>query len=588
MEEDGHRREKHRKTDSRILARQREAHHKNPQPRKDKSRLAREAKKLKRGLELLEAEEERMRQEALAAAPAFAVPHTENETNDSDSDSERIDDNTDSVDGTDTTDPVAMNTANKVNTANTVNTVNTANTANTQNTPNTPRRSRRNAAALGDKKRKAAAAFDDMEEQQQEQQQRNVKQKQMQPKIADHCKKGKHGAKPRRSKRNQQQMLKSKSTAKPKPKPKATVKPKEVKSGKKKKECKCWGPRPPPKNSCTHEEAAAKGTTPPPPPDGKPIMALKGTRVLERTPECLADLRKHRMEWKVDSNSTQEECDELMKSVRWPKKADEETKKAPGPILTAARNNRKYRRTQLKRFRGALGVHNRATAKLKREAPRGDWTKYFPDVEERMLACILSAACRDTSLFRIGQALQAMGWLNFKVLADERMMGAVQDLVLGMGFNFWGKAGMKLCGASEYLLRHKANNNEELPPPTMDAWIQCPGCSRKVASLVLMDAFCKPGAITGDTHVGAVGPAWGWADGKGEDTIAREIEGFIPIEHWRDVNTVFAGMRQLWWDDKNKEETRRIIYAEALEANNWKDIKRLLDAGRKKEAVPPF
>jgi len=164
----------------------------------------------------------------------------------------------------------------------------------------------------------------------------------------------------------------------------------------------------------------------------------------------------------------------------------------------------------------------------------------------------------------------------------------VQDLVLGMGFNFWGKAGMKLCGASEYLLRHKANNNEELPPPTMDAWIQCPGCSRKVASLVLMDAFCKPGAITGDTHVGAVGPAWGWADGKGEDTIAREIEGFIPIEHWRDVNTVFAGMRQLWWDDGNKEETRRIICAEALEANNWKDIKRLLDAGRKKEAVPPF
>jgi len=105
--------------------------------------------------------------------------------------------------------------------------------------------------------------------------------------------------------------------------------------------------------------------------------------------------------------------------------------------------------------------------------------------------------------------------------------------------------------------------------------------------LILMDAHNKPRAVTGDRHVGAVGPAWGWADGNDEDIIAREIEGFIPAKHWRDVNTVFAGLRQLWWDDHDKEETQKHIYAEAIRANVWDDIKLLLDAERQTKAVAP-
>lgn len=68
----------------------------------------------------------------------------------------------------------------------------------------------------------------------------------------------------------------------------------------------------------------------------------------------------------------------------------------------------------------------------------------------------------------------------------------------------------------------------------------------------MQDVWDVSELLTGDTHVAVCGLAWGFADVPmgtkyDADKIARMIEDWMPNNRYRQLNTTFAGLRQLYF-----------------------------------------
>ena len=58
-----------------------------------------------------------------------------------------------------------------------------------------------------------------------------------------------------------------------------------------------------------------------------------------------------------------------------------------------------------------------------------------------------------------------------------------------------------------------------------------------------------------DTHVHSSFENLEWADiGLTADNASRQVEDWLPKEFWKDINPVFASIRQLWENKSNRSK----------------------------------
>ncbi len=80
-------------------------------------------------------------------------------------------------------------------------------------------------------------------------------------------------------------------------------------------------------------------------------------------------------------------------------------------------------------------------------------------------------------------------------------------------------------------------------PDNIQDLLKLPGVGRKVANLVLADAFKKP-AICVDTHVHRISNRWGLVKTKTPEETERALEEVLPKEYWLDYNKILVAFGQ--------------------------------------------
>src|SRR5262249_48657219 len=80
-------------------------------------------------------------------------------------------------------------------------------------------------------------------------------------------------------------------------------------------------------------------------------------------------------------------------------------------------------------------------------------------------------------------------------------------------------------------------------PDTLEALDALPGVGRKVANLVLTQAFGKPG-ICVDTHVHRITNPWGYVQSKTPDETELRLRAKLPPRHWIEINPLLVALGQ--------------------------------------------
>ena len=80
-------------------------------------------------------------------------------------------------------------------------------------------------------------------------------------------------------------------------------------------------------------------------------------------------------------------------------------------------------------------------------------------------------------------------------------------------------------------------------PETIEALIELPGVGRKVANLVVVEAFGKPG-ICVDTHVHRITNRWGYVKTKTPEETEMKLREILPREYWHEINPLLVALGQ--------------------------------------------
>ncbi len=148
-----------------------------------------------------------------------------------------------------------------------------------------------------------------------------------------------------------------------------------------------------------------------------------------------------------------------------------------------------------------------------------------------LIGGILSARTKDTQTAPVCKALFKIADTPAKLLAvkDEVLL----NLIRPIGFyNQKAKAVKETC-------RILVEDYSGKVPDTLEELVQLPGVGRKVANLVLSNAFGKD-AICVDTHVHRITNRLGWVLSRDVLDTENQLMKLVPKKRWRDVNFVFV------------------------------------------------
>ena len=82
-------------------------------------------------------------------------------------------------------------------------------------------------------------------------------------------------------------------------------------------------------------------------------------------------------------------------------------------------------------------------------------------------------------------------------------------------------------------------------PPDLDAVLALPGVGPKAAHLFLQSAYDLTLGISVDTHVHRIAGRLGWTRGaKTPEATRKQLEMWLPREHWQDINPLLVGFGQ--------------------------------------------
>ncbi len=152
-----------------------------------------------------------------------------------------------------------------------------------------------------------------------------------------------------------------------------------------------------------------------------------------------------------------------------------------------------------------------------------------------LVSAILSTRTRDEAtieaserLFRVVKTPEDLA----KMKVEE-----IEELIRGVGF--YREKAKKLKKLGEVLVKEF---NSKVPDKLEDL-LSLPGVGRKVANVVLAEAFGKE-AIAVDTHVHRISNRLGLVETKTPEETEEELKKIVPKEYWRRVNKAMVGFGQ--------------------------------------------
>ena len=147
-----------------------------------------------------------------------------------------------------------------------------------------------------------------------------------------------------------------------------------------------------------------------------------------------------------------------------------------------------------------------------------------------LVSAILSTRTRDEKTAKAVERL----FSRVKGIEDLRKMEEeeIAELIRDVGF-YRNKA---------KILKKLAESVREVPR-TLDELLKLPGVGRKVANIVLSEAFGVD-TIAVDTHVHRIANRLGIVRTKNPEETERELKKIVPKKYWRRINKAFVGYGQ--------------------------------------------
>lgn len=161
--------------------------------------------------------------------------------------------------------------------------------------------------------------------------------------------------------------------------------------------------------------------------------------------------------------------------------------------------------------------------RLKNEYPDAAPELYYKNELELLIAAILSAQCTDKQVNRVTDSLfkkytDASDFANADITEFEQEIRSC---------GFYRTKAKNIIATANILV----TEFDGRVPRTMDELTRLPGVGRKVANVVLSNAFSIP-AIAVDTHVFRVSNRLGLSHAKTELNTEKQLMEAIPREQW--------------------------------------------------------
>ncbi len=154
---------------------------------------------------------------------------------------------------------------------------------------------------------------------------------------------------------------------------------------------------------------------------------------------------------------------------------------------------------------------------------------------EILIASLLSARTLDTvtaviapRLFALANTPQGMIRLN---------VNQIEKAIHGVAFS---ETKAKQVLQISHILLDEYNGQV---PDDLEQLDELPGVGRKIANLVVTDAFNKPG-ICVDTHVHRITNRWGYVHTKTPDETELALRGKLPRPYWHEINRLLVALGQ--------------------------------------------
>ncbi|ADC66350.1 DNA-(apurinic or apyrimidinic site) lyase [Ferroglobus placidus DSM 10642] len=152
-----------------------------------------------------------------------------------------------------------------------------------------------------------------------------------------------------------------------------------------------------------------------------------------------------------------------------------------------------------------------------------------------LVSAILSTRTRDEATIEASERL-------FRVVKTPEDLARmkveeIEKLIRGVGF--YREKAKKLKKLGEILVKEF---NSRVPDKLEDL-LKLPGVGRKVANVVLAEAFGKE-AIAVDTHVHRISNRLGLVETKTPEETEEELKKIVPKKYWRRVNKAMVGFGQ--------------------------------------------
>ena len=140
-----------------------------------------------------------------------------------------------------------------------------------------------------------------------------------------------------------------------------------------------------------------------------------------------------------------------------------------------------------------------------------------------LVAAILAAQCTDERVNKITPAL----WARFPEMKDlaEAAPQEIEPYIRSCGL-FRNKA-KKIHAAACHILREHGGE----VPSDIDSLLEVPGVGRKIANLLLGDAFGKQ-AVVVDTHCGRLARRIGLSKAKSPAKVEKDLMRAVPESSW--------------------------------------------------------
>lgn len=172
-------------------------------------------------------------------------------------------------------------------------------------------------------------------------------------------------------------------------------------------------------------------------------------------------------------------------------------------------------------------------------------------------------------LFKFTYYLRFFGWFHLEFLADKKNLDWIVALANFAGYNLWSGPVPFMVGAA-YRIQDEYHG---LIPDKPIVLLTFYGIGRKICMLIMQDVhFDYEAGIVNDSHFWDASRNLVWTKETSVNNIAREMEAWLPKNWWRPINPLFAGLRQLWSVQANREAITEVYQRLGI----WKQVEAIV------------